>query len=93
MKSTMDVAIRIICGKSQQDLAYNTGLGTNTIWRYEHGDSVRESTYNLIQATLYRYSMEYMSKNCIGLSEFYGRVNLVLAEIERCYKWIRPKNC
>lgn len=92
MKSTIDTAIRIVCGRTQEDLAEEAGLGTNTIWRYENGDSVREGTYNKIQAALYRFARDYMAKNYIGPGEFYARINLVLSEINGCYKWIRPKN-
>lgn len=92
MKSTMDTAIRIVCGKTQQDLADEACLGVNTIWRYENGDSVRESTYNKVQAALYRLTRDYMGQNCIGPGEFFSRVNLVLLEINECNCWIRPKN-
>lgn len=92
MKANMDTAIRIVCGKTQKDLAAESCLGVATIWRYEHGDSVRESTYNLIQAALYRFSRDYMSKNCIGPGEFFSRVNLVLFQIYGCSNWIKPKN-
>lgn len=92
MKPYIDTAIRLTCGKTQQDLANEACLGVNTIWRYENGDHVRGSTYNKIQAALYRFSRDYMTKNSMGPGEFYTMANLVLIEIDGCYKWVRPKN-
>lgn len=56
-------AARALLGWTCEDVADAAGIGVATVWRFEAGDSVRQSSIDTIKAALETAGVEFIPEN------------------------------
>jgi len=58
---------RVALGLGVRDLAKKAGVSPDTVARLERGESLRESTVNVVKAAFEREGLEFISENGGGV--------------------------
>ena len=87
---TTAMAIRVLSGITQKEMAKKAGVGYATYWRYEHGYSMRNSTIEKIDVAVTDVTKTFYEECPTDMAGLIGMIHII--EIELSTKsWVRPK--
>lgn len=87
---TSVMAIRVLSGITQKEMAKRAGVGCATYWRYEHGYSVRSSTIEKIDAAVTEVTESFYEECPTDMAGLIGMIHCVTLELAT-KAWVRPK--